>query len=143
MKNTSRRNTDLPRVYRDRVELMVQGRALVTVPNHGRAFMSHFMSPDMLCTRLEIPRSRYGDVICVLKGCPSFACLREKKGHDAIVGTTPVPQSIVAQVLREGSKGSYTYLQKRSRGYRDCVQDLIVYSKAATAFSSSTRRNHR
>ena len=116
IKNSPWRETGLPRVSRDRIELMVQGRALFPVPDHGRAFKSRFMSSDMLCMPSEIPRSKLGDTICVLKGCPSFVCLREEKDHHVIVGRTPVLQSIIAQALREQCKGSYTNLQNALAG---------------------------
>jgi len=74
------------------------------------------MSPDILCIPLETPRSKHGDMICVLKGCPSFVRLREKKDHHVIVGRTPVFQPIVAQALREQRKGSYRTLQNALAG---------------------------
>ena len=105
IKVSSWQGTDLPRVPRDRVELMVQGRALF------RIFRNRCMSPDLLCMRSEIPRSKQGNMTYVLKGCLSFVCLGEKKDHHVIVRRTPVLQSIVAQALQEQSKGSYTNLQ--------------------------------
>lgn len=79
----------LPRISRDRSELMVQGRVLKTIWKPD--FEGIYSSALMRLTRFPTPYNlsempRLGDEICVLRGCPLLVYLRPVGGHFIIVG---------------------------------------------------------